>query len=72
MKTEANDYAFPTDGNSRENTDSGLTKREYFAAMAMSGLCSALAVGINNDTKDHAETAVRYSDALIKALNEQP
>lgn len=49
--------------------NSGLTKREYFAAMALSGLSSALRVG-NNTPKSHAEAAVNYADALIKALNE--
>lgn len=48
----------------------GLTKREYFAAMAMIGM---LASGRNDTTADydglHLES-VKHADALIKALNE--
>ena len=45
----------------------GLTKREYFAAMAMQGMTS-------NCYKDHpdqhiAESSVLLADALIEALN---
>lgn len=46
--------------------DSGLTKREYFAALAMQGL-------VNNpettNVNDIAATAVQYADALISELN---
>ena len=43
----------------------GLTKREYFAAMAMQGLLA-------NKFSHYqlAEKAVIHADALIKALNE--
>ena len=48
---------------------SGLTKREYFAAMAMQGLLS-------EEFWASAECAAKYSvdmaDALINALNEKP
>jgi glycerol kinase len=48
----------------------GLTKREYFAAMAMQGILS------NEDNsyetaEDKAETAVKSADALIEALNKE-
>lgn len=53
----------------------GLTKREYFAAMAMQGLA---AKGDSN-TLDHSETAVylaknalRLADAMLGALEPQP
>lgn len=65
--------AFPTDAyvlNEREH--SGLTKREYFAAMALQGLLA------NPDTHDPqsalmneeflAMTAIRIANALITAL----
>ncbi len=46
----------------------GLTKREYFAALALQGV---LASCVNADP--HADTAatmaVEYADALIAALN---
>lgn len=49
---------------------SGLTKREYFAAMAMQGLC------INANSIDYTEikviatTAVTMADALLKQLEQ--
>ncbi len=49
----------------------GLTKREYFAAMAMQGIIAAHnihATGIDNEV--NAKTAVNAADALIDALNE--
>lgn len=47
-------------------TKMGLTKREYFAAMAMQGFVSA---GVHSNW-EAVELAVKYADALIKALNE--
>ncbi len=49
----------------------GLTKREYFAAMAMQGTMSS---DINGDwpgCKSQAEYSVKCADALIEALNEE-
>lgn len=45
---------------------SGLTKREYFAAMAMQGFISTWAG--DPCPEEHAIDAVKYADALIKAL----
>ena len=46
----------------------GLTKREYFAAMAMQGI---LASNRTQKTETSlSKLAVYYADALIKALNE--
>ena len=45
----------------------GLTKREYFAAMAMQGL---LARDVSSLNLIQADEAVRFADALINALNE--
>lgn len=42
----------------------GLTKREYFAAMAMQGMAS-----LDIDLKDKVEASVQLADALIKELN---
>jgi len=52
----------------------GLTKREYFAAMAMQGL-----VEVSNPEYEDAqknirgvsEMAVKYADALIEELNKE-
>ena len=46
----------------------GLTKREYFAAMAMQGITSR----IGWDAEDAAKHAVNCADALINALNKIP
>lgn len=62
MKTDGQHDAFPCVGGQQ-----GLTKREYFAAMAMNGLVSTDLYGI----EDCAERAVKQSDALIKQLNKQ-
>jgi len=50
-------------------TDKGLTKREYFAAMAMQGI---IAADINTDRypEDVARYAVQQADALLKELEE--
>lgn len=44
-----------------------LTKREYFAAMAMQGL---MANNFQGKTESFASKAVLLADALITALNE--
>jgi len=49
----------------------GMSKREYFAAMAMQGL---LASGVDDsdhwtDSREVCEASVHYADALISALN---
>jgi hypothetical protein len=46
---------------------SGLTKREYFAAMAMQGL---MACEYKGTEKQFAKKSVGMADALINALNE--
>jgi len=79
MSTEnnANESAFPFEETGKSNTSfsPGLTKREYFAAMAMQGL---LANNIyHNPNEKHkmiradalAETACHYSDALLTQLS---
>ena len=73
-KTNGNDRAFATaevqnlDG-SWTLASEGLTKKEYFAAMAMQGI-----VGSALDADDlaglWAKNAVKCAEALITALNE--
>jgi len=60
--TNPDDKAYPSANND------GLTKREYFAAMALQGV---LAVQTNNDcdAADCAEYAVYAADKLIKDVN---
>jgi len=62
----------------------GLTKREYFAAMAMQGIIGGPlsqvgssgdaekdTVAVANMVKNTSAFAVRYADALIEALNKE-
>lgn len=83
------DYAYPSEMKVYKNgkTDNfdqvnnfGLTKREYFAAMAMHGIISnSLAMNSNSKNKSLDEvielvsmTAIEHADALITALNDNP
>ena len=59
MKTKPNDKAYPSPNNH------GLTKREYFAAMALQGI---LANGGNNYYST-IEAALYEADRLIEGLN---
>jgi hypothetical protein len=61
MATNQGAAAFP------DETEYGLTKREYFSAKALQGI---LAGPNNMTTFDSADTAVKCADQLIKALNE--
>lgn len=71
MKTQPNDPINPlsrTNLTEKREKDhcSGLTKREYFAAMAMQGILD------NEGTISEGNVAkwsVQYADALIKELN---
>ena len=72
--TNGNDLAHPTNIIDPERQfepeyHTGLTKREYFAAMALQGLLS-------EQYWASAECAAKYSvdmaDALINALNDKP
>jgi hypothetical protein len=48
----------------------GLTKREYFAAMAMQGVINlGFKADGNADPEFTARDAVKYADALIAELN---
>lgn len=72
MKTHSNEpiNSIP-DLNNHPSDWYGLTKREYFAAMAMQGIIS----NPNNHyvtSYSIAERAVQIADALIEQLNKQP
>lgn len=69
--TEPHDFAFPV-SNRRDvptETSVGLTKRELFAAMMLSGLCSQVPSYSFNAALP--EYAVMYADALISELNKE-
>jgi hypothetical protein len=69
MKTEPNEpstgFGYTTPYSSYYSN--GLTKREYFAALAMHGI---LAGKIQTYSVFVADYAVEYADALIKSLND--
>jgi hypothetical protein len=71
MKTNPNDPAYPvTYGNGMaEKFTIGLTKREYFAAMAMQGLLHKCEH--NKPMELHAIQACKFSDSLIAELNKE-
>lgn len=72
METIANKSAFPF-VTTEFGFEEGVTKREYFAALAMQGFCAA---GYGEFMKTHEEHIAKLSvcqaDALINALNKQP
>lgn len=47
----------------------GLTKREYFAGLAMQGLVNHFVYNYNVDAEKLAAVAVKMADALIAELN---
>jgi hypothetical protein len=61
--TNPNDSATGFAWSQEQSGTSGLTKREYFAAMAMQGLLS------NPNTSFETRDAVIIADALIAELN---
>ena len=69
------DAAFPqtVEGEEAFFHTKGLTKREYFAAMAMQGMvANGCSIDIDKDYpfETRAKTCILIADALIKALNE--
>ena len=82
--TNGNDLAHPTniidtDRRFESEYHTGLSKREYFAALAMQGLLTRVPNRPNNETdlgvielKRISEESTIMADALINALNEPP
>jgi hypothetical protein len=88
MKTNPDDSINAFYGDTYQSADgyitsnyfnAGLSKREYFAAMAMQGLQSKPIMYVSHDSnkevsfellrKEHARRAVEIADALIEELN---
>lgn len=65
---DPNDNAFPFDD---KGPHYGLSKREYFAAMAMQGICANSIPGSHHMSQATAMDAVDYADALIAELNKE-
>jgi hypothetical protein len=70
LKELGNANAFPQ-AKEDLNVDSeyGLTKREYFAAMALQGFVAATRYDSDSDIEYFAQIAVQAADALIAELN---
>ena len=67
--------AFPLDGEvsnqcGNGTSPTGLTKREYFAGLAMQGLLANQAFH-RLDSKQVAELSIRRADELLKQLEKQ-
>lgn len=71
MNTNPNDLAFPV-GSGDMRDPCGLTKREYFAGLAMQGLLASWPENGRLNPDKTAEHATLFSDALIAALNKEP
>ena len=65
-KTNGDEAAFAKPDTTFLPSQKGLTKREYFAALALQGL---LAKGITFNATATVETAVKCADSLIEELN---
>lgn len=79
MKTEANHLVHSKTIESQRiaedriefHSEGGLTKREYFAAMALQGLLASQQPGYTFSTADEAcNAAIEHADALINQLNQ--
>lgn len=55
----------------RDGCLTGLTKREYFAAMAMQGILSTDTEEWQGTPDNNAKAAVRMADALLSALEDK-
>ena len=64
---ESNMPAFPSHGTMGEVVETGLTKREYFAGLAMQGM-NANAEFTQNTAAERASFAVTDADALLAEL----
>ena len=71
MKTQPDDFIDTTlSPVSGTVFNKGLTKREYFSAMAMQGILSMAKIWPDNGYNKLARSSVKIADALIDALNE--
>lgn len=70
MKTEPNESMHPIADNVLI-CDKGLTKREYFAAMAMQGILADKKLYHSDDMESACADAVKMADQLIEQLNQQ-
>ena len=67
MKTNKNDSVYPCGYKNANANQMGLSKREYFAVMAMQGLLAG--ADFNMQLNELVLQSLSCADALIKALN---
>jgi hypothetical protein len=67
--TDGNDRAYPAFDKYNSIAELGLTKREYFAAMAMQGF---IASGFNDHFYEAVKRSVAIAIELENELNKQP
>jgi hypothetical protein len=70
--TNGNDCAYPTESQYQNVNvlEGGLTKREYFAAMAMQGYLAGRRSNVDSeDIRRVVEISVKFSDGIINELN---
>lgn len=69
--TNGEECAFIVPASMHQDPSYGLTKREYFAAMAMQGLMFNYDINVNDEKQCHerAIAAVIAADQLIQSLN---
>ncbi len=53
------------------NQEFGLTKREYFAGLALQGLCAFSIIGSHRIPINLIEEAIEYADELLKQLENE-
>jgi len=61
----------PNNGNHNGDSQVGLTKREYFAGLALQGICMQKYVQRDNDREAIAKWSVKMADALLKELEDE-
>lgn len=71
MSTDPKEPAFPR--NYISDGHNGMTKREYFAAVALQGLCAHTgSYGIGNGPADLSKRAYEIADAMLESGKDGP
>jgi hypothetical protein len=72
MQTRKYDAAFPAFDSDGDSVRPGLSKREYFASVAMNGMITANVLDMTDPAVQRflTQVSVEMANELIKALNE--
>lgn len=68
MSKDTSGSAFPRPHPADYYAETGLTKREYFAGLAMQGFAAMRSEDLPDTVDDMANCAVEWADALIAEL----